>query len=296
MEPIMTDEQRHWDYQALPVSPALNERYLAAVRLRRDSANTLTDLTMEVWDIMDGSKVASQVAISKATRQQPPLYLQKMAWAPDNKKLALAWSVTDPANGKSVGTIEIWDFAGKVATLREENPPDRHVGEIVWAPDSQNIAFSIEDTTGSSTYEIWDALAGMRLHTIKPATLEPTAFEPTSIVWSPDGRFLMLETVVYAVGTGQPLISYPLEGNPGSVAWSPDGQRVALVNIVLNGTGFSSRSSTLFVRDALSGKQIAKYEGNGLFFTHNTNGNLIWSPDGQRIMVVGSNIDIWRGE
>ena len=257
----------------------VNERYLTAV-------NEQDQGMLAIWEIATGSKIATLSAES----QRPASQVRGLAWAPDHEKMAIQWFAQDTTNGKSYRTIEIWNIAplNKIATLYAES--QMYFAEIVWAPDSRTVALILQDGA-KTTYEIWDALAEKKVQTFKP-----TVFETPLRAWSPDGKYLVLGNKVYNVETGNRITTYTTQGTLNSLVWSPDGTRVALVDVVQHGVGFSSRSSTLAVLDALSGRQRAKYDGGGLFGSSGTTGRPVWSPDGKYVMVVGQDIDIWRGE
>jgi WD40 repeat protein len=276
MEPVTVNALGTGTDRPLVQSWVLNERYLAAV-------NEQDQGLVEIWEIATGSKIATLSAES-----QRPASRSALAWAPDTEKLAIQWFAPDTTDGKGYLTIEIWNIAplNKIATLYAES--QLYFPGIVWAPDSRTVALILQDGV-TTTYEIWDALAEKKLQTFKP-----TVFEPPLRVWSPDGKYLVLGNTVYDVETGHRITTYTTQGTLASLAWSPDGTRVALVDVIEG--GFSLRSSTLSVLDALSGRQRAKYDGRGLFGNSGTAGRLVWSPDGQYVMVVGTNIDIWRGE
>lgn len=277
MEPVTVNAQG--TDRSLVQTWALNERYLAAV-------NGQNQGKLEIWEIATGSKVATLSADS----QHPVSQAQEIVWSPENEKLAIQWFVQDTTNREDIRTVEIWD----VATLHEVttlNIEGHYVfAQIIWAPDSRMLALVLEKST-EMICEIWDTLAGKRLQTFKSPL-----FDVSLITWSPKGKYLALGNQVYDVETGNRIITYIIQGMLDSLAWSPDGTRVAFVDVVQHGTGFSSRSSTLSVVDALSGRQRAKYSGGGLFGNSGTNGKLIWSLDGKYVMVVGQDIDIWRGE
>jgi WD40 repeat protein len=279
MEPVTVNALGTGTDRPLVQQWTLNEHYLAAV-------NEQDQGLLEIWEIATGSKIATLSAES----QRPASQVRGLAWAPDHEKMAIQWFAQDTTNGKSYRTIEIWNIAplNKIATLYAES--QMYFAEIVWAPDSRTVALILQDGA-KTTYEIWDALAEKKVQTFKP-----TVFETPLRAWSPDGKYLVLGNKVYNVETGNRITTYTTQGTLNSLVWSPDGTRVALVDVVQHGVGFSSRSSTLAVLDALSGRQRAKYDGGGLFGSSGTTGRPVWSPDGKYVMVVGQDIDIWRGE
>lgn len=289
MEPVTMNALGTGTDQPLVRLWALNERYVAVVKSEPIANGNYHD-TVEIWNIATGSKIATL----DAGNQKLANRAVALAWSPGHEKLAIDWSIQDAANGQFFQVIEIWNIAtgSKVATLDAwRQSPILHIANMVWSPDNERLALLIENAD-ATFYEVWNALSGERIQTFKPAG--PTVYP--IITWSPDGRYIATRTEVYDVQTGNRITTYPIQGNLGSLAWSPDGSRVALVDSVKHGTGFSSSSSTLLVLDALSGETRAQYPGRGLFGNDATSGKLVWSPDGKYVMVVGLNIDIWKGE
>ena len=278
MEPVTVNGLGTGTDQPLVRKWALNERYLAAV-------NAQDQGRLEIWEIASGNKIATLSAES----QHPASQAREIAWAPDNEKLVLQWFAQDTTTGQDSQTIEIWNIAklSKIAILNTT----RHdsLTSINWSPDSKMLVLGSEGG-GQRTYEIWDVLAGKRVQ-----TLQSPQFGIPLTIWSPNGKYLALGNEVYSVEAGNRITIYPIQGMVTSLAWSPDGTRMALVDSVQHGTGFSSTSSTLFLLDALSGRQRASYAGGGLFGNSGTSGKLVWSPNGKYVMVVGQHVDIWRG-
>ncbi|MGZ3714056.1 MAG: hypothetical protein ACXVA4_01435 [Ktedonobacterales bacterium] len=281
MEPATVNDLGTETDRPLVYKWALNERYLAAV-------NAQDMGILEIWEIATGNKIATL----SAGGQRPPSKVQEIVWAPDSEKLAIQWIAQDFTNQQYDRTIEIWNIAtlNKIATLHIES--QSYLAQITWAPDSRTLALILQDTDKPLTGEIWDALAGKKVQTIQPAVVQLSA-KP----WSPNGKYLLQGNTLFDVETGNRIITYKLEGGVNSLAWSPDGTRVALDDVVYSGHGFYTTSrSTLSVLDALSGRQIAKYGGGGLFGSGGTSGNVAWSPDGKHVMVVGQKVDIWKAE
>ncbi|GHO64025.1 hypothetical protein KSC_029170 [Ktedonobacter sp. SOSP1-52] len=283
MKPIMTPINESGTSLPLTQRWALNSRYVA-------TSHPSNHNMLEIWDIATGN---SQTVTLGTGHPDATVQVLNIFWAPDKETLAINCNTQDTSKEKFYQTIEIWNATTgeRINTLRPDNAYAAvQILNISWAPDNATLAIGLEKGAEAGC-EIWSALTGKRLQTFKPSL-----YWTRSMSWSPDGRFLTLGTDIYNVETGNRITTYKLQGMLGSLVWSPDGRRVALVDAVKHGAGFSSTSSTLFVLDALSGKPITQYAGRGLFGNSGTNGNLIWSPDGKRVMVVSQYIDIWRGE
>lgn len=275
MEPVTANAQGTGADRPLVLNWALNERYLAVVNGQDQGG-------LEIWEMATGNKIATLGGVRQYPARRMPI-----AWSPDHEKLAFA---QDTTTGQDSQTIEIWNVAklSKITLLKTTSAA--FLASINWAPDSSMLVLSLEQGA-QRTYEIWDALAGKRVQ-----TLQPSQFAIPSISWSPNGKYLALGNEVYSVETGKRITVYTTQGMVTSLAWSPDGTSMALVDSVTHGAHFFlTSSSTLLLVDALSGRQRASYAGGGLFGNSGTSGNLVWSPDGKYVMVVGDNVDIWRG-
>ena len=290
MEPVTVNTTSSGPNQPLIERWALNERYLATAKSLQHTANQQGRTTLEIWNIATGNKIATLDAGNPGSASQ----VRSLAWSPDNEKLAIYWNIQDSANGQFFQVIDIWNIAtgNKIATLDAwRQGPISNIANMVWSPDNERLALLIESADAMS-YEVWNAPAGKRMQTFKPAG--PNVYP--IITWSPDGRYIATRTEVYDIQTGKRITTYPLQGMLESLAWSPDGSRVALIDAVKAGVGFSSISRTLSILDALSGRSIARYSGRGLFGNVGTNGKPVWSPNGKYVMVAGQNFDIWKGE
>jgi WD40 repeat protein len=123
-------------------------------------------------------------------------------------------------------------------------------------------------------------------------TFPPKGWGNTILAWSQDARSLAVGNVLYEVATGRQIATYPPAGTLVSQAWSPDGRRLAVSTY--SGTGlYSSKDSVLSLIDSATGRLIARYDQGDNPSTLGSK-SLVWSPNGQELLVVRNGIEIWR--
>lgn len=95
-------------------------------------------------------------------------------WSPDGSSIAIGYSNTD---------ISIWDLLSKHKEIRYSGHAELIV-DLNWSPNSQRIVSA--DYGGN--IRVWDAQTGEEIFSDK------TADSINSIIWSPDGEYVMLAT------------------------------------------------------------------------------------------------------
>jgi WD40 repeat protein len=249
---------------------------------------------VQVWNAASGQRVQSfpvthSLPLAANGGDQPKM----TAWALNERYLAVAKTFL---LSKSQPFVEIWDIAvGSKISVVETNGQDSGVfsGRIygvdamVWAPDREKLALCYSTEQGFLS-EIWDATSGKKMPVFR--IVAPT----NTMVWSPDGKSLAVGTVIWDVETGNKVTEYTVEGRV-LLAWSPEGKRVAVASYT-GGHYWVPTYGNLFVFDASSGEQMAKYD-QGRFDTFVAGmGKMAWSPNGKELLVLNGRIDLWKME
>lgn len=193
--------------------------------------------------------------------------------------------------------VEVWDLTtGNVVATLAPGAPSEYivVQKMVWATNSSTLAVAATSMTpGQSGNEchLWDATTGKELLTIAIPSQE---FDV--IAWSRDGRSLAMGTTAFAAATGQRTATYPVGGYLEALAWAPNGARIAVW--VRTGTGlYSTKYDVIALTDVPSGRQIAIYnDGPNTLGVGPLGGQsrLAWSPDGKRLLVLRTGVEVWN--
>src|SRR6266702_2081242 len=150
---------------------------------------------------------------------------------------------------------------------------------LAWSPDSKYIASSRLD----ETIQIWDALTGTTIFTIRSSSLQPQV-----LTWSPDSTLLALtsglscETIqIWDVSTGRVIFIYRGHSAPvTNVAWSPDSRRIASASV----------DKTAQAWDATTGSNIA------IFYGHRAKVNAVTYSPGNTLIASASDdttVQVW---
>lgn len=164
---------------------------------------------IKIWDVSNGVMLERILMPGKDENTQGLLWVRKVAWSPDGKKLATR---------VTTGTVEIWDAVrgerlGRIlaAAKGADNQGASRLSEfinmgaprgIAWSPDGEKLATS--GGFGSGSIKIWDVMNGRELDTRvgplpgsgadKVAMLSGLGIDSTSVLsvaWSPDGNRLV---------------------------------------------------------------------------------------------------------
>jgi WD40 repeat protein len=273
-------------------------------------ASTSKDMTVQIWDAVDGS----HVFIYRGHRDE----VYTAAWSPDGKRIAscskdktvqvwdaadgghlftyrghkdavilVAWSPDGKrlASGGGVliedgkphdNTVQVWDATdgGHVFTYRGHTDG---VQAVVWSPDGKRIASASLD----KTVQVWDASDGGHVFTYRGHT-----DQVFTLAWSPDGKYLASggpdKTVqIWNAADGDHVFTYTGHTDwVDGVAWSSDSTRIAS----------ASSDKTAQVWDAANGGHVFVYNGHTNYVV-----TTAWSPDGTRIATASydDTVQIW---
>ncbi|MCL4251968.1 MAG: PD40 domain-containing protein [Anaerolineae bacterium] len=203
--------------------------------------------------------------------------LYGVRWSPDGTRLLA---------GEISGFVVVWDVASRTELYRlEGHDSDASVNgpRGVWSPDGSRIA----TYSAQNTARIWDADTGVLLH-----TLAGHSDHVGYIDWSPDSTRLVTASDdgtarIWDTQTGEEMAR--LDGHEALVNYarfSPDGTRIATA-------GDDGRAR---VWDASTGAQqwvfAERDQPIDLIFQQLMSAitvtNVVWSPDGNRLMATGS--------
>lgn len=138
-------------------------------------------------------------------------------WSPDGTMLASrSWS---PATD----VIWIWDAEGHVMQEFQLGMPTTD-GMMDWSPDSRYLVAN--GAYPNRAIYVLDAQLGTVLTSWKSDGLNPT-----SLVWSPDGRFIasaLIDVSVWDAPNGKLRMSRDFHGQSNAMIWSPNGEQLVL--------------------------------------------------------------------
>ncbi|MFO0866286.1 MAG: hypothetical protein U0744_16840 [Gemmataceae bacterium] len=181
------------------------------------------------------SKVVELAALDKdADRAQlqwhdatPGQSLLNAAFSPDGSRLAVGFGF-DAADGAAV----VWDLATKKA-IHQFRAEQSALQFLAFSPDGSELAATGKHPVTIWVYDLADKGRDRVLRNDRPA-------EMRSLAWSPDGKFIAVNTKIPRNGTNEGAISLlnantgePIGALPGFAEWagpivfSPDGSTIA---------------------------------------------------------------------
>jgi WD40 repeat protein len=263
-------------------------------RLLSQHYEDVYDVTYRVWDTTTGT-----------TRHHfPGEALVAPRFSPDGKTLAVPLRVTEKETGQSNFAITLVNAMTGAEVRGLGNGGRGSTRALRWSPDGQRLIAAQKDGTA----QVWDARQGALLHTytghtgdrglhgvdIKPFT--DAHLKMMALVWRPDGQRLA-SAGYWDLGRARRLgsiriwnpttqrtvlaIRLPGDSTPWTLAWSPNGRQLA--------ASYTRRLTPekaeleLKVWDAASGQELLTLGEEGDLGKAEGNGELAFSPDGQRL-------------
>ena len=230
---------------------------------------------------LDGTvRLWSATGAALNTLSLPTQWVYGLAWSPDGQMLAVgaiqvpSASMGTPGRPSPIipGTVTLWSATGELrATL---GPPRRTGGKffhLAWSRDGSTLA------AGAVTFAIWRADGTL------VAALDDATTPAWGMAFSPDGAVLATgdENGFLRLYTGEGVLFATLkETNVAELAFAPDGKTLA----VGGGTLLD-----------LAGAQVTRRD---LPMRSVPQSNLVWSPDGARLIAGFSDqtVQIWRAD
>ena len=159
-----------------------------------------------------------------------PYQIESASWAPDSRKLAVAYST--PTATSDIATI------GVDGTGFKDLTPDPLPGVIIdrdpsWSPDGTRIAYS---SNASGTRRLWIMNAdGSGAHQVLASSVQSSERNP---VWAPDTTNFLAVISTTPGGTGVAFVRadgtdfkhVPIPAGPTDLAWLPDGRLIYISN------------------------------------------------------------------
>ncbi len=219
----------------------------------------------------DGTRIATvgeELTLLDVEQSRSLLVLETSAssvsWSPDDRRIAVVEQSDDP----EVSKLRLRDAASGELLASLEAARDMRFGEVVWAPNGSQIAYTSyqvterendNDLASDSALHLWDGISQ-----VPPVPFFSSSDWILEIDWSPDSRFLVVPVLGGVIVTdtrdGRTVASLapqsiPWIRNPQGerfllmfVDWSPDGRRIVASGLDI-GRGTNAIYSAALVWD-----------------------------------------------
>ncbi|RKU20474.1 hypothetical protein C6501_00120 [Candidatus Poribacteria bacterium] len=243
---------------------------------------------LKIWDIQNGTFL---ISVKLET------YVDNMSFSPDNRYIAVAYTV----HGSS-SVVEVWHAeTGKpFAKFTTDDERAGHYQPVSFSPDTRLIASTCSTATsdGAESIIVWSMESGEQI-----ACLSAHTRWVTSLCFSPCGQFLASggedgTVYVWDVNTWQQVQRYTDYGRVYRIipSWTPDGiLRAAIVHY--DDTG----PATISIRDLESDEQIYNDQvwGNTIDFSYIFDwGNSVLFSNGSQLAYERRHefINVWTSD
>jgi dipeptidyl aminopeptidase/acylaminoacyl peptidase len=153
----------------------------------------------------------------------------RIKWSPDGSAVAYTYTTS-----LATYTTRLTVLDAKTGAIHFQTPmasfPFIQIPQLLqsgnifaWSPDSTRLAFLIAEN-GRPGIQMCDALTGQLLF-----TCQSVQEQPGTLFWSPDGRYLVADTLQFWDGqSGEALFSYTAPLFAERLLWSPDSHFLAV--------------------------------------------------------------------